>query len=482
MPDSHGDRRLRGNAFKESQYPIVSGTRCVQVHIPDDPTYLHQLAGLMAMATKQFQYQNWDSAHAAIIAQQWKDAYLETDWSECMDCEKIIECIETDEDVQNVLKTFINNHLASLDNNPVGKPLPSSATGAPLGQNPTCDPDILWSQCLMIVKTTNDIIEDLLDKFETLTNPVELTGAALEAIPAAGDTVAAVPNYIGLIQEFLAENYSADYTTTPITGYEDKLAADIFCVCEADCEITIDRIVNILIGRVEERFATTAPALSVLNDLAAWLIGIDTGGEVVADMAFLLVWGGLKFANFVIGGLLNRPRIGDGVIKAWLDLAVNDANNDWIYIVDCIPDTWSKVLFFDQFEYDELGWTFYPNTPTEPRAAWVDGEGWGRGGTSTTPQAANIQIHCLDLPSANYTQVRIYTTEAPTQGFQLRFPNVGGGTYNSGLVGVGETMYQFDIDVTSTGIWLSCGDPNGEDMLGYIYRVDLSGTGESPFD
>lgn len=280
-------------------------------------------------------------------------------------CARIIDCIENDEDVQNALKLFINNHLASLDNNPVGKPLPASVTGAPLGENPTCDWDILWAQCLMVVKTTNDIIEDLLDKFETLTNPVELTGAALEAIPAAGDTVAAVPNYVALIQEFLAENYSADYTTTPVTGYEDRLAAEIFCACEMDCEITIDRIVQILIDRIETRFDTTVPALSVLNDLAAWLIGIDTGGELIADMAFLLVWGGLKFANFVIGGLLNRPRIGDGVIKVWLALATDNPSNDWVFIVDCVDiQCWdmsivpNAVVLEGELSTDEVYETF----------------------------------------------------------------------------------------------------------------------------
>lgn len=332
-------RSLRGQAFKEEQYATVEGTRCVEIRIPDDDSFLPQLAGLVAMATKQYQYQNRDEAKAAIIAQQWKDAYLETDWEQCMNCEDVQNCIETHEGTQDALDNRISNYLAINNFDTAGNPLTPTQTAEGLQgtTNPTCDLDIVWAQSLMLVKTTDAIVRDLLNKFETLTNPVELTAAAIDAIPLFGDVGAVIPQMIGILQNFLAENYEADYTTTPVTGYEDVLACEYFCSAKGDCNFTIDRIFGILLARIDARFSTGQPVFDTLNELAAFVLGIDTGGEFIADLCHFLIWGGLKLANFVFGGLLNRPTIGTEVITVWLTLAVNDANDDWLTICEECP-------------------------------------------------------------------------------------------------------------------------------------------------
>jgi hypothetical protein len=351
MPDSHDNRRLRGNAFKEEQYPEVSELRCITIKIPDSVEFVAQLQGLIAMATKQFQYQNWNSEHAKIISSQWRNAYDETDWDGCMDCEDVQDCIETHEGTQDAIKNVINNYLDANNQLPIGEPIPDSRSNYNLATdtNNTCDLDILWAQCLMVVKTTNDIIDDLLQKFEGLTNPAETFAAAASAIPVGGGTIAAIPNYIQLVQEFITENYAADYTTTPITGYEDMLACELFCVCKYDCAITIERFYTILLNRVIDRYDTAVPAISILNDLASYLVGIDVGGDQVADMAFLTIWGGLKLANFIAGGLLNRPHIGDGVISMWLLLAMDNPNPDWSIICEECPEY--ESLFYDPNPY-----------------------------------------------------------------------------------------------------------------------------------
>lgn len=336
-------RSLRASAFNESQYPSDTvGLRCIEIKIPDDDKFVHQLAGVIALCTKRYNYSNVNPAKVADIAELWLNAYIETDWEGCMNCEDVQDCIENHEGTKSAIRNTINNYLNDIDNPPAGVPQTASKSASNLAENlnPSCNHDVLWAQCKQLVATTNDYIEDLLDKFEGLSNSVELAEAALSVVPIFGDNAAAIPKYINLVQEFISENYTADYTTTPIVGYEDTLACEIFCACFEDCEITVNRIFDILLARVVARYDTEIPVLSVLNDLASYLIGIDVGGDIVADMAFLLFWGGLKLANFIVGGLLRQPAIGDGVLKVWLELAVNDANDDWLLACeDCNNET-----------------------------------------------------------------------------------------------------------------------------------------------
>lgn len=332
MPDSYHDRRLRGNAFKESQYPVVSGTRCVQVHIPDDPKFLHQLAGLMAMATKQYQYQNWDSAHAAIIAQQWRDAYLETDWSECMDCEKIIDCIENDEDVQQALLDFLAaNNVFSPNEYPVGQPLPIEESSREWGSgfNPTCDNDILWSQSLEVVDWACRRVTDILEVLEVQTNIVE-QGSSILGTTVIGDiAVDDVAMILNNLQSFLLENFNADITDE----YKWDLACEILCQAQEDCVLNLDIIFNILKDRVEAHYSE-GYVTTVLTDMLTYIAGLDMAGQLVADVALMMLFGAIKLANFIMGGLTNDPEIGQSIFELILKIAVNGANNDWLLLCE----------------------------------------------------------------------------------------------------------------------------------------------------
>lgn len=69
--------------FRESQYPEVEGTRCIKIFIPDDDTFLQLLAGLVALANSESNYVQDDIEKAAALAQQWRDAYLQSDWAGC---------------------------------------------------------------------------------------------------------------------------------------------------------------------------------------------------------------------------------------------------------------------------------------------------------------------------------------------------------------------------------------------------------------
>lgn len=426
--DDHRDTLRTG---KNTNAKIIP----VHLYLEEGVDQLYQLSMRQAAALlKLAQYLEWQSRLYGIPAdltnpddfQAWNDQIKQRLMLPVEICAEIINCLNTDEDTQNAFKAFFSNYLNDLDSNPVGKPLPISKTTSSLSSlyNPTCDLDVLWSQCLYTVRTTNDIIKDALDKFETLTNPIELTSAAAEVIPEIGDTVGAVPSYIALLQSFIAENYNADYTTTPVTGYEDVLACELFCACKTDCSITIDRFYTILLNRVKTRYDTEEPVITVLNDLAAYLLGIDSGGDLVADMAFLLIWGGLKLANFILGGLLNRPKVGDGVIKVWLQLAANNPDPDWNIICTTCPAY--ENIFFD------------PNPIATGLTITTDGEQFLGGDNRIiyTPFQANIElpverrVHAITVTMAFGEETGNYVTIETVEYPLVRGTHIGGSTYD----------------------------------------------------
>ncbi len=69
--------------FREAQYPEVEGTRCIKVYVPNDDAFLGLLAGLLALPGNETNYQQEDIDKASALAQQWRNAYVLTDWIEC---------------------------------------------------------------------------------------------------------------------------------------------------------------------------------------------------------------------------------------------------------------------------------------------------------------------------------------------------------------------------------------------------------------
>lgn len=410
-------RSLRAQAFEESNYPAAVGLRCVEVQIPDDDAYAVQLAGLIALATKQFNYQNKDEAQAAIVAGLWRDAYVATDWEGCMTCEDVRDCIETNQDVRDAIIGAANGSQY-----PPNQPLPESELTRNLaaGTNPTCDLDIVWAQALAIVQETNRLIVDMLERMEIQSNAVELAGVAASAPGLENLGISSITDFINITQEAIAENYNAAYDT----DYENELACEIFCACRVDCEVTVDRIYEIILARAQASISgVTGDWLTIVGfllDLADYEITTVN----VADFVFLLCWGGLKLANW-----LTPFDIGTKILELVLSLSVNDANDDWeLLCTDCpeIPnislrDTYPGVIVGDP--------VFLANTMTGGsiwEATYSD-QGGGSFAVAVTPQIGGVDVCCI-LVSA-----------APVNNYQ-HFPCAGGVVSGAGS-GAGSTEY-----------------------------------------
>lgn len=395
-------RSLRAQAFEETNYPPDAvGLRCVEVKIPDSVEFMAQLAGLVALATKQFNYQNKDTTRAAAVAQLWRDAYLATDWEGCMNCEDVADCIENNEDTQNALRNWLdNNYQFSPSDFPPNIPLPTAQRTADRAGifNPTCDHDILWAQSIQLVEWMNDRVSDALEIIEAATNSIEVAGALTQITGFDEVSVDAIFAYGALLQDFIAENYAAAYTT----NYRDELACDIFCAAYDDCEISLDDLFNLFKGRVEAYFGASG-TFSVLDDVIDYLLGQSIDDTIVADCAFFLLVGGAVLANWVVGGLGNDLEIGTKVLNLLLKLAVNDANNDWLFLCsecvfeECIDPSspqaaiisgeWSSDAKYDQFAHatdNAVGakFEFVLPSPVELVNFTVNTQSLGSGGTA----------------------------------------------------------------------------------------------------
>jgi len=327
------------------EYPVVAGTRCVQVKIPDDTSFLPVLAAMVAALGN-----TWSSIGGVEArrswAEMWQRAYAETDWSTCMNCEDLIACLTPLFEAQtaNIL-TLINNQNNFGTSTP-GLPLTTEELEANQAgtTNPSCDLDILWAQCLAIVQYTNESIVDTLEKVEAATNINELAALA-DGIPLIGWVLELfgtelATDTINYFQEAIQETYQAQYTE----AVENELACALFCLAMFDCSLSVDLVYDMLYGRVSA-IVPSNPAAMI--DMLEMLAGIDFDGTNVVDLMFWFCWGGVKLASFTAF----QAFIVDN-FQLILALAVNDANADWLLLCDCGSD-----------------WTYQLDSTTDP--VWV---------------------------------------------------------------------------------------------------------------
>lgn len=319
-----------------SEYPVVEGTRCIQVKIPDDDSFLPVLAAVVAALGNTWSSIGGVEARRA-WAVMWQKSYAETDWSTCMNCEDLIACLTPLFEAQtaNIL-TLINN-LNQFGTTTPGQPKTTEELEENIAttSNPGCDLDILWAQCLALVQFTNRSIVDTLERVEAATNTNELL-ALVDGIPLLGWVAEAfgselTTDTINYFQEAILESYEAQYTE----GVEHEIACGLFCLAMVACDISIGDIYDYMYGRAAANLPDN-PAEFI--DLLEMLAGIDFDGTNVVDLMFWFAWGGVKLASFIVA-----DSITNAALESIMWLAVNDASPDWLLLCDCGSD-WNYQL------------------------------------------------------------------------------------------------------------------------------------------
>jgi len=332
-PDIEGIKKLVA-----LEYPEVTSFRCVEVKIPDDDKYLYALAGFISLLGNAWSYTG-DKTDRIYRASRWRMAYRLTTWAACMNCEELRECLQP---LFDALRDQVNQDAIFRQygtENPVGVPLPPEVTTAPLapGSNPTCDSDVLWSQCEQLVDYSNTMITDTLEQLETATNNIELA-QVITSLPILDELGAdAIAGYVELLFDGIAENYAAEYDLS----YRNTLACEIFCLCQDDCEITIDRVYSILLARVTAHFGSPGETINTIGNLLSYLVDQDIDGDVIVDTLFFLLWGGAKLINSFI------QEVGSKALETILNLAVNDANDDWVLLCDVCAQPGQPIIAVD---------------------------------------------------------------------------------------------------------------------------------------
>jgi len=326
-----------------SEYPVVEGTRCVQVQIPDDVSFLPVLASLVAQMGN-----TWASVGTVeqrrAWSQMWQEAYAATDWEGCMSCEEVADCIENDDEVRDQIIDIVNDGTEIPATYPYGQNLPSSRRNQDLSTpyNPTCNLDILFGQCYGVVDTIDSAIKAVLAKIEQATNAVELAQAMLGTVPvvAGAEKAAGIDGALSLInyfQETVEENYAGQFTVFP-GGVRDEIACAIFCECKEDCVITINRLEAVMSARLSVYIAP--PSIEGFVNLIEALAGINVDTTYVVDLAFYVSVGTLMTGNYLFGGVANN--VLDLVIK----LKADEPSNDWEILCPC-SDVCRLTLDYD---------------------------------------------------------------------------------------------------------------------------------------
>lgn len=377
--------------------------RCISVHIPDDDSYAWLLAGVCALFTKAY---NWDGEYEerGVVAQLMLDAYTETDWLACMDCDGVADCIETSENVRTQIRNVFGSSNPFTNHN-VGDPLPENEYTADQaeGTNPTCDYNILWAQCLATVQYFNRAIIDVLERFETATNVVEIIDA-LEELPI----VKYVANIVGAstgielityFQETFQEQYEAEYDT----ALETELACALFCAARDNCALSIDVMFDVFSSRVTS-LISNPDTISTLVDMIEVLAGLEFDNTIVVDLAMWVCAAGWKLGNFIFGDVAD---VSFGMLMA---LAVNDASNDWLLLCDC----------------PECGITYTVTTGTENMGV-------------ITP-AAQEELSRLDITGTAYGRRIVIVFDSPVVRVDFDFAWTGEPDAVIAKLGAGDTV------------------------------------------
>lgn len=345
------------------EYPVVEGTRCVQVQIPDDTSYLPVLAGMVAALGNTWSSLGGREARQA-WANMWQEAYAATDWSGCMNCEELIACLTPVLEAQTEAIINLLTNIQQFGTGTPGQPMTEEERTGNLATNTNdeCNHDILWAQCLALVQFTNRAAEDIFERIEAATNVVELAGLSGE-IPVIGlvlqqfgeELATETLNYY---QEALQEGYLAEYTEDK----EIELACQLFCLCYDDCVITIDRVYNQFYSNITDEVPDN-PIEWI--EMLVLLGGIDVTTDTVVDLVFWALWGMAKLGSIMF------QNVEVVTLNTLLRLAVDDASPDWILLCTCGAD-WS-------YEYDS---TTLPAWVTFPPEEW--GEIGGNVFTQTT--------------------------------------------------------------------------------------------------
>ncbi len=346
-------------------YPDTPGIKCVSVWIPDDDAYVSILAGLMGLLTKSW-YWMGTSEERFRRAEMFDAAYAANDWTGCMDCLGVADCIEDSDEVkaallQNLLFNIANSTEVqqALNNNynPHGiNPLPETiAEQNLLPAIVDCDFDTLWGSIVQLVDSMNTNNLNAFEIAEAASNLAERASLVLGGIPIL-ETLP-VDEAVTYVNTIWTDDLMEAYVANDTTEYTDTLKCALFCLATGrGCRLSIRDVYDYFIDRI------AGDAADTFAELIAYLITGTWTGTEINDMFYagqlLMMYHGNKY--FPVVGI--RP------FQQYLDIGSLSPSAAWSVICDpcaVVPNVYLESNIAIDFEF-----TFVENIG-EDTAVWT---------------------------------------------------------------------------------------------------------------
>lgn len=346
-------------------------------------------------------------------------------------CQSIIDCINNPESGVATAITDITLNQSASEYRDYGQS--ENDSNLALATNPTCDPDIVWSQCYQLIEYFHEVNLEIFTQLEVATNNYELLANVVGDITGLDESsIDAVLGWGEYILENIVENYEVQATI----AYRETLACELFCIAlENDCEITPRMGYDIL----KNRLSSAITLESLIDDALLYIVTGSWSGSEIADVMFFS-----QFSFRSMLGLLLR-KIGYNDTQLRLAVAVNDANDDWILICDECPEFWTETLDLTVSDYGAV----FDVVGGVPAGSWSDGVGFITSDVDSGSEATRI-IAC-EIPFATST-VNSWSIE---------------GMYNEGLTN--------DVNNTAIGLNYRLGGSGSSEAVIALTFAEISG-------
>lgn len=477
MPTPREDKR----AGRLLPTPVTPPTDiCFKITIPNAVQYRAALFGVL---NQLGEWSAWDHPLDGTIppeceeaAQLWRNAIARAVFDEeCggdMSCQSVADCIDTNNNVKNSIQNIINSAAQPQSIVTPGQPMTVQQVTTPLNPVPAgCNLDELWAQCEQLIDYMANATTDTLEYIETYSNAIE--GAQfIEMAPFLGTAVDEAQ--IDQVLEFLdwiISNVKEYFDAANTQPARQEIACSLFCVCRVDCEITVQRMWNVLNARLGGILnPSEIDSLDKLLEAAVALVG---NSSIALDLGMVVITGFAKFAGYMgIQGI-------DKTLNLVLKVAMNDANNDWMLLcAECADDTW---CYLQNLKTD----TTYIDMNFTDQGISYQTQSTASGITGAKTGFLDETITKITPPAPGHVTKVTYQFMVVGDPVNLNaFCWINGDTstpFITGLTaGLNELVFNFDTDFDYIMFGI---DRAGLDRTqsGYLENIKIEGTGTNPF-
>lgn len=433
--------------------PMVTGTKCVPVFIPDSPEYFQLLIFAIRKMCQQQYYERDENHTAKLIADNLKTVTLKPliesvanaeNCSQAMpiDCNDIEPCIETSETITNIIT--MNNQFMTVYNQTnisitetIMDRTTQEALETPLEVLPPppigydCNYDALWSGCLSVINYLDTITVDFLEQITAANDQNERYSSWVKGLPFIGTLpIDEALEYTTYITQELENSYNAVVTLE----FKQSIACEIFCLLKENCDslspqFLLDYLFYTRLGIDPITVATysIAPLIGFPIEL------LLQGADMAIGMWGIAIWMTQAQANFYGG-------FGAKNLTIAYKTGLNSPDADWELLCDCpvIPvcgDVETNVYF-----------GLYATNPP-PSGITI-----GSGTTVNAPIPA--MGNAYGISSANPDMWLQFEGEHCYNGIRLDYRVSGSGTGNiTGIrFTIGETIVDVNLPAFAVGV------------------------------